>query len=61
MFVDYFKLKIKSKIILIINLEVLYNVVKFKSINIEMNFLEFYCKKYFNFFLFLVNLFLIEK
>lgn len=61
MYVDHSTPKIKSKIISIINLEVLYNAVKFKCINIEMNFSEPYCKKYFNFFLFSANLSLIEK
>lgn len=61
MSVDHSTPKIKSKIISIINLEVLYNAVKFKSTNIEMNFSEPYCKKYFNFVLFSANLSLIEK
>lgn len=61
MSVDHSTPKIKSKIISIINLEVVYNAVKFKSTNIEMNFSEPYCKKYFNFFLFSANLSLIEK
>lgn len=61
MSVDHSTPKIKSKMISIINLEVLYNAVKLKSTNIEMNFSEPYCKKYFNFFLFSANLSLIEK
>lgn len=61
MSVDHSTPKIKSKIISIINLEVLYNAVKFKSTNIEMNFSAPYCKKYFNFCLFSANLSLIEK